>query len=94
MKIETCAFCNEATGRAGKGEDSIYLDGIGPLCNGCYDKIASCFSDANLESDLAKAKELIGRMKEFIEAMNPHTWGANDRVKPLKLIDEAVEVLR
>jgi len=35
--IEQCCYCNEPTGKAGPGEDSIYwLDGnIGPLCETC-----------------------------------------------------------
>jgi hypothetical protein len=40
-KIERCCSCEQPTGRAGKGEDSIYLYGkydlqeIGPLCEEC-----------------------------------------------------------
>lgn len=39
---EYCCICGNPTGRAGRGEDSIYatrlLDGdeIGPLCEDCY----------------------------------------------------------
>jgi hypothetical protein len=36
---ETCAWCGEPTGRSGEGEDSIYIDTIGPWCEECYHKI-------------------------------------------------------
>lgn len=39
MKIEQCTICGNATGRAGKCEDSIYDDnGNGPFCEECFDK--------------------------------------------------------
>jgi len=40
--LEYCCDCDEPTGRAGRGEDSIYADPvngddeIGPLCWECY----------------------------------------------------------
>ena len=35
--LERCCKCDEPTGRAGKGDDSIYLDGgEGPFCLACY----------------------------------------------------------
>lgn len=36
-KHEECSFCGEYTGRAGKGDDSIYINGIGPYCELCAD---------------------------------------------------------
>lgn len=33
--LETCIACGELTGRAGKGEDSIYWVDIGPWCPDC-----------------------------------------------------------
>jgi len=36
---ERCIDCDEPTGRAGAGDDSIYTDdGDGPLCEDCYGK--------------------------------------------------------
>ncbi len=37
--LEYCENCNEPTGRAGRGEDSLYCDehDLGPLCPDCYD---------------------------------------------------------
>ncbi len=44
MKIERCCECDEATGRAGRGEDSLYDpadSGKGPYCQDCFDKLLS-----------------------------------------------------
>ena len=39
--IERCFQCNEPTGRAGAGEDSIYSycddSAWGPFCTGCFE---------------------------------------------------------
>ena len=42
-KLEMCIECDEETGRAGRYEDSLYIefspigDAHGPLCEACYD---------------------------------------------------------
>lgn len=33
---ELCCKCGEATGRAGKDEDSLYTDDDGPFCEDCF----------------------------------------------------------
>ena len=35
MEIERCCVCDEETGRAGRSDDSIYIDDYGPLCSDC-----------------------------------------------------------
>ena len=59
MNIERCFICDDPTGRAGKGEDSIYLGDHGPLCEGCYDEIRDAIlsesSVTHLEADNARA---------------------------------------
>lgn len=36
--IERCSECDEPTGNAGAGEDSLFLpDGRGPMCWECYE---------------------------------------------------------
>lgn len=53
MRFERCCECDETTGRAGRGDDSIYVevDGkeIGPLCLDCFYKYEpeDHFVDAN-----------------------------------------------
>lgn len=38
LKIEHCWICDEFTGNAGQGEDSLYDDeGGGAYCSGCWD---------------------------------------------------------
>jgi len=39
MNVEHCVKCDEATGRAGRGDDSLFdADGKGPYCDDCWDK--------------------------------------------------------
>ena len=36
--LETCTICDDETGRAGAGDDSLYLDdGTGPYCERCFE---------------------------------------------------------
>ena len=37
-ELEYCCECDNPTGRAGKGEDSLYTDGVelGPYCEDCW----------------------------------------------------------
>jgi len=38
QEIEHCCACEAATGRAGRGEDSLYsTQGYGPFCEDCWD---------------------------------------------------------
>lgn len=48
---EVCAFCSEETGRAGKLDDSLYVDDIGPHCEDCY-------PDAGIEELVATNSQL------------------------------------
>ena len=57
LPLEHCRLCDEPTGRAGRGDDSIYCellnhivlggvpydsgDEIGPLCSGCKDTLVA-----------------------------------------------------
>ena len=61
---ERCCLCDQATGRAGKGEDSIYIDlthaNLGPLCPECYADMRTHFEDdtapiEQVEKELADA---------------------------------------
>jgi hypothetical protein len=36
MKIEKCIECDEPTGRAGKCEESLYVEESGPFCEACF----------------------------------------------------------
>ncbi len=37
--LETCCLCDAHTGRSGRGEDSIYIEDLGPLCVDCNHQI-------------------------------------------------------
>lgn len=42
QSYEICIACGNHTGKAGAGEDSIYVGdncGLGPLCEECYDDV-------------------------------------------------------
>lgn len=48
--IEYCVICDDPTGRAGRAEDSLYIQHAdesetGPLCEGCYED-AKAMADA------------------------------------------------
>lgn len=38
-KLERCCYCDEPTGKAGRGDDSNYLDSVGPYCDEHYEEI-------------------------------------------------------
>ncbi len=35
---ERCCECDENTGRAGRADDSLYIDDTGPYCEECFDR--------------------------------------------------------
>ncbi len=35
--LEYCSECGHPTGRAGRGDDSLFIDDDGPYCRECYD---------------------------------------------------------
>ena len=40
LPLEYCTECNDPTGRAGAGEDSLYTEsGHGPYCEVCWDNM-------------------------------------------------------
>jgi hypothetical protein len=41
---ERCVSCDSPTDKAGRGDDSLYLNGSGPFCQDCYDKEMSDIS--------------------------------------------------
>lgn len=51
MKPEHCWICDEPTGRAGRGEDSIYdADDNGPYCEDCREAHRDRFEGAETGS--------------------------------------------
>lgn len=37
--LEYCCDCDQPTGRAGRADDSLYVEDDGPYCRDCYDAI-------------------------------------------------------
>jgi len=37
--LEYCCQCGEATGRAGRGDDSLFTEDLGPFCLVCWEDI-------------------------------------------------------
>jgi len=54
-KQQLCKKCDEPTGRC--EDDSLYLGGIGPLCEDCYDTIV-IFSLVNQDKRIEKNDKL------------------------------------
>lgn len=75
MSKERCNVCDELTGHAGSGEDSVFIDTpngeIGPLCPECLDAIrAFVDDDTGASKALAAAKAEIERLQQQSEAQH------------------------
>ena len=58
MSIERCLFCDEPTGRAGEGNDSLFDDqGEGPYCEECWDEYEARISQEEHEFQIARQRE-------------------------------------
>lgn len=55
-ELERCSICDEPTGRAGIGEDSLTVDGVNPLCEEHYDEATR----ADLSKDALKERFKVG----------------------------------
>ena len=69
--LEYCTECSSATGRAGRGEDSIYyLDNLGPFCEDCHDQLGAEVVDNlgldDLRTQLAEALAKSNRALMFL----------------------------
>lgn len=66
MKRERCSVCDELTGRAGRGEDSLFwpADGDdlsgGPLCESCFHELQDRQMAENSEHDRIALEESLG----------------------------------
>jgi len=61
MKKEHCIICDDETGRAGRTDDSIYLNGYGPLCEECREKLDPIANSAAQERKELKTEKIIER---------------------------------
>ena len=60
-KYEHCCQCGERTGKAGKGEDSLYLqNGVGPYCETCFEPFNALEVEiANLRAQIERAFQML-----------------------------------
>ena len=50
-QLETCCACECPTGRAGRGEDSLYVGDEGPYCETCFQEVSlACFKLAQVKA--------------------------------------------
>jgi len=68
LTYEYCCDCGCETGKAGRGEDSIYCDlcDSGPFCEECFDK-HRCTQE--LQKELAAARAEADALKWFTETL-------------------------
>jgi len=72
--IEYCCICDEPTERAGKSDDSMYLDtGQGPFCINCYQEaVYGRYEDmqteiTSLRQQVAELNQDLSRCKDALE---------------------------
>jgi len=82
---ETCAWCSEPTGRA--GEDSIYIDDIGPWCEECYHKVRNAIDNTKtieLNNTITTLRKLCDESLEVIADIIDNWMPVTDKVKHLR----------
>ena len=95
MKYELCYACNQPTGRAGRGEDSLYLESpngeIGPLCESCW----GAFRRDDLEGENATlTRRVEDAEKELIRAVSQCEEACLAERRALDRVEELEGVLR
>ena len=85
-RLEMCCNCGNETGKAGRADDSIYVQSYGPLCEKCWDELRAevIESSAPVESgtvsgeliaaadDLRSCAEAGGTDWNYLD--RPNTW--------------------
>ena len=65
MTLEHCINCDEPTGKAGRDEDSLYIECAGPFCE-------VCFSDEQQERIRLATKAVVAAAETVVDG-----YGAN-----------------
>jgi hypothetical protein len=88
-KYETCCSCGDATGRAGVGEDSLFVEGaIGPFCEECWNILEAEKRQA-VQDFAKKLKEEVQTLAESYSDFYQEYRAATEKVIPI--IDETLE---
>lgn len=75
LPLERCCICDEATGRGGTGDDSLYAsDGEGPFCVDCHDAYES-----GRRSCDAEVQKLVDALRPFADAAHAYYDSASDK---------------
>lgn len=74
---ERCVVCDEPTGKAGKADDSLYVDGNGPYCEDCYEKIIQSISDE--EDRYHRGEEMDQSSRSGLS--HSHSTGTRERME-------------
>lgn len=65
-ELEMCANCDQPTGKAGRHEDSLYLDNwAGPLCETCYEEAIPelALAYGSVKSELSRLRERVRELE-------------------------------
>ena len=79
-RLERCCHCDEPTGRAGRGDDSLY-DRLerGPYCGDCWDTL---FEEAEAEIARLNSHAVKAKIKQLATNNNPDDaapeWGPDE----------------
>jgi hypothetical protein len=75
MKHEICIICDGATGRAGKGDDSLYcpMCKTGPYCDACYYDHVIDYQQAVINLMHKELRQMKMYLEDTIRFNNPYS---------------------
>ena len=83
--LETCTTCGDETGRAGAGDDSLYLDDdTGPYCERCFEIRCLRAEVERLTYELKRCGDTGFRLNEaYVTEWVKDDWDEIERLKEL-----------
>jgi hypothetical protein len=80
-RYEHCFVCDDLTGKAGRADDSLYINSVGPFCENCYDeRLVQCAESVDADpAALSAAQARCERLEEALHRLETwtHEMGAN-----------------
>ena len=68
-RYEHCFVCDDLTGKAGRADDSLYINSVGPFCENCYDeRLVQCAE--SVDADPAALSAAQARCERLEGALN------------------------
>jgi hypothetical protein len=83
-RYEHCFVCDDLTGKAGRADDSLYINSVGPFCENCYDeRLVQCAESVDADpAALTAAQARCERLEEAVEEVRaycePLAWMRTD----------------